>query len=122
MSGGAFWAVLDALVVDAEVVVERLAGSPHPRFPDSVYPLDYGSLQGTRSGDGMDIDVFVGRPGARDVTGDVTTVDARKRDAEVKVLLGVTGEQARAVQAFLDWPGSFGCLVTLRPGPGGAAG
>lgn len=119
--GEPFWNVLDALVAASEVVVERPAGSPHPRYPDSTYPLDYGCLRGTRSGDGADIDVFVGRPGARDVTGIVATVDAVKRDAEVKVLLGCTPAQADAVRAFLDWPGSFGGVVTLRK-PAGRAG
>jgi inorganic pyrophosphatase len=110
-----FWAVLDALVDAAEVVVEWTAGSPHPRFPESAYPLDYGFLRGTRSGDAADIDVFLGRAGARTVTGIVSTVDGHKRDAEVKVLLDCTPAQADAVLNFLSWPGSFGCLLQLRP-------
>ena len=114
--GEPFWSVLDALVADAEVVVERPAGSPHPRFPESTYPLDYGFLRGTTSGDGADIDVFLGRADARRVTGVVATVDARKRDTELKVLLDCTPAQAETVHQFLSWPGSFGCVVLLRPG------
>jgi len=110
-----FWAVLDTLMVGAEVVVERPAGSAHPRFPDTRYPLDYGSLRGTTSGDGAEIDVFLGHPGARNVTGVVVTVDARKRDTELKLLLGCTPGQMQAVQAFLSWPDSFGCVVLPRP-------
>ncbi|WP_022802019.1 inorganic pyrophosphatase [Deinococcus ficus] len=109
-----FWTVLDTLVREAEVVIERPAGTPQPRFPGSLYPLDYGALRHTRSGDGADIDVFRGTSGRHDVTGVVATVDARKRDAELKVLLGCTAQEAEAVRAFLSWPGSFGCLVLPR--------
>lgn len=115
MTDANFWAVLDTLVADAEVVVERPAGSAHPRFPDTRYPLDYGSLRGTTSGDRAEIDVFLGYPGARAVTGVVATVDARKRDTELKLLLGCMPEQMQAVQAFLSWPDSFGCVVLPRP-------
>ncbi|MCD0169376.1 inorganic pyrophosphatase [Deinococcus sp. 23YEL01] len=115
MTDANFWAVLDTLVADAEVVVERPAGSAHPRFPDTCYPLDYGALRGTTSGDGAEIDVFLGHPGARTVTGVGATVDARKRDTELKLLLDCTPEQMQMVQAFLSWPDSFGCVVLPRP-------
>ena len=117
MNDANFWAVLDTLMADAEVVVERPAGSAHPRFPDTRYPLDYGSLCGTTSGDSAEIDVFLGHPDARAVTGVVATVDARKRDTELKLLLDCTPEQMQTVQAFLSWPGSFGCVVLPRPVP-----
>ena len=109
-----FWTVMDTLVGDAEVVIQRPAGTPHPRFPETLYPLDYGALRHTRSGDGADIDVFRGASGRHNVTGVVATVDARKRDAELKVLLGCTAQETEAVRAFLSWPGSFGCLVLPR--------
>ncbi|NTY02236.1 inorganic pyrophosphatase [Deinococcus sp. JMULE3] len=104
-------------MADAEVVVEQPVGSAHPRFPDTCYPLDYGSLRGTTSGNSAEIDVFLGHPDARAVTGVVATVDARKRDTELKLLLGCTPEQMQAVQAFLSWPGSFGCVVLSTPVP-----
>ncbi|MFT2718775.1 inorganic pyrophosphatase [Deinococcus sp. A31D244] len=117
MNDAKFWAVLDTLMADAEVVVEQPAGSAHPRFPDTRYPLDYGSLRGTTSGDSAEIDVFLGHPDARAVTGVVATVDARKRDTEFKLLLDCTPEQMQMVQAFLSWPDSFGCVVLPRPVP-----
>ncbi len=55
-----FWHRLDELVETCPVVIDRPAGSTHPRYPDIVYPLDDGYLDGTTSGDGHGIDVWVG--------------------------------------------------------------
>jgi putative resolvase len=65
----AFWRALDALVAASAVVVDRPRGSRHPRYPASEYPLDYGYLEGTRSGDGAGIDVWLGSRKGRSVTG-----------------------------------------------------
>jgi hypothetical protein len=58
--GGTFWRALDALVAASAVVVDRPRGSRHPRYPERTYPLDYGFLDGTRSGDGAGVDVWLG--------------------------------------------------------------
>ena len=52
-----FWRALDALVAGSEIVIDRPRGSAHPRYPDVIYPLDYGYLAGTRAADGDGIDV-----------------------------------------------------------------
>ena len=52
MEGRSFWQALDRLVAGREVVVDRPRGTSHPRYPEFAYPLDYGYLAGTRSGDG----------------------------------------------------------------------
>ena len=42
------------------VLVDRPLGTPHPRFPDGEpYPVNYGFLPGTVSGDGRPIDVYL---------------------------------------------------------------
>jgi inorganic pyrophosphatase len=40
------------------VIIDRPLGSRHPRHPDLVYPLNYGFLPGTTSGDGMPVDAY----------------------------------------------------------------
>lgn len=88
-----FWQHLDELAAEADVVIDRPAGTAHPRFPDFIYPLDYGYLQGTTAGDGGGIDVWRGSlPGAA-VTGVICTVDLTKRDSEIKILIGCTPEE-----------------------------
>jgi len=55
-----FWQALDLLVEEHELVIDRPAGSAHPRYLSFVYPLDYGYLKGTASSDGSGIDVWRG--------------------------------------------------------------
>jgi inorganic pyrophosphatase len=50
-----FWATLEQFVTSSQVIVDRPKGSLHPRFPDIIYPLDYGFLEGTTGGDGIDV-------------------------------------------------------------------
>lgn len=47
---GDFWRQLAQLVAESEIVIDRPQGSAHPRYPDFVYPLDYGG--GLHSGFG----------------------------------------------------------------------
>ena len=96
-SSGDFWRDLDQLAAASAVVIDRPKGSSHPRYPDFVYPLDYGYLEGTRSPDGGGVDVWVGSSPNRRVTGIVCSVDLEKRDVEVKLLLGCTPDEARQV-------------------------
>jgi inorganic pyrophosphatase len=114
--GEAFWRGLDKLVAACCLVIDRPRGSPHPRHPSFVYPLDYGYLQGTRSADGDGVDVWVGSLPEREVTAVVCTVDGEKRDAEVKILLGCTPQEARLILAVHNW-GSQAGLLLERPEP-----
>jgi inorganic pyrophosphatase len=95
-----FWTMLRKLVATSEIVIDRPKGSTHPRYPDLIYPLDYGYLEGTRSGDGAGIDVWVGSLPGKEVTGVVVSVDAQKRDVEIKALVACTPEEAQVVLAF----------------------
>lgn len=89
-----FWRKLDELVGVCALVVDRPAGSAHPRYPGLIYPLDYGYLAGTTAADGHGIDVWLGTLPERRVTGIIATVDLRKRDAEIKLLLACTPAEA----------------------------
>ena len=84
MKDGNFWSKLALLVSATSVVVDRPKGSAHPRIPTLIYPLDYGYLSGTRSGDGHGIDVWIGTLKRRVITGVVCTVDLEKRDTDVQ--------------------------------------
>jgi len=92
-----FYEAFDTLVSSSEIVLDRPIGTSHPRYPDFTYPLDYGYLQGTRSGDGDGIDVWVGSKLEKRVTGVVLCVDLTKRDSECKVLIACTHEEMQAI-------------------------
>jgi inorganic pyrophosphatase len=108
----AFWSDLDALVASSEVVIDRPRGSRHPRYPDLVYPLDYGYLKGTTAGDGGGIDVWVGSLAEQQVTGIIVTVDLAKRDSEIKILLGCTPDEMQAILAFHNDGAQAGTLLS----------
>ena len=40
------------------VTIDRPLGCRHPRHPEILYPINYGFLPGTISGDGMPVDAF----------------------------------------------------------------
>lgn len=113
-----FWRHLDELVASSEIVVDRPAGSRHPRFPDFVYPHDYGYLAGTRGGDGAGVDLWIGSDPDRRLVGVVVTADLEKRDAEVKLLLGCTPGEVRAIHAVHDHGAQAGALFLRRPASG----
>jgi inorganic pyrophosphatase len=117
MTDTRFWAKVDSLVEGASVVVDRPKGSVHPRIPTLTYPLDYGFLSGTTSGDGHGVDVWIGSRQRRTVTGVVCTVDLAKRDAEVKILLGCTRAEQLLILSLHNFrAGDQAGVLIRRPG------
>ena len=96
---GDYWQALDVLVKTSEIKIDRPRGSRHPKFPNIVYPYDYGYLEGTTGGDGEGIDVWLGSLGDS-VTGLVITVDLYKRDSEQKILVGCSDDEAKEICKF----------------------
>ena len=41
------------------VKVDRPLGSKHPKFEKTIYPLNYGFIPNTVSGDGKEVDVYI---------------------------------------------------------------
>jgi F420 biosynthesis protein FbiB-like protein len=106
-----FWQYLDRLVSASQVEIDRPAGSPHPRIPDLIYPLDYGYLQGTTALDGGGVGVFIGSLAGRPLDALALTVDLEKRDAEIKLLLGCSQAEKQIVADFLNRAAMRACLV-----------
>lgn len=96
----AFWAALERLVGESEVVIDRPRGSVHPRYPNIIYGADYGYLRGTSSMDGGGIDVWRGAQGGKRISGAIVTVDLVKRDSEIKILLDCTEEEISGIMSF----------------------
>jgi inorganic pyrophosphatase len=109
-----FWKAMTQLVARSLVVVDRPQGSAHPRYPDVIYPLDYGYLAGTQSSDGGGIDVWLGSGNQTHITGVLCIVDTLKHDSEIKVLLGCTSEEMQQIASFVRDNG-MGCLLIERP-------
>jgi inorganic pyrophosphatase len=95
-----FWQTLDALVASSGITIDRPAGSAHPRYPETIYPLDYGYLEASRSSDGAGIDIWRGSLPDTLPTGIIVTVDLLKRNSEIKILLGCTSAEMELLVAL----------------------
>ncbi len=94
----AFWSTLDTLVADSKIIIDRPKGSRHPKYPDCIYPVDYGYLENTTSMDGGGIDVWHGTSGTM-VDAIIVTVDLLKKDSEIKILIGCSEGEKQLVLA-----------------------
>jgi inorganic pyrophosphatase len=95
-----FWQRLDDLIASQKIVIDRPKNSHHPKWPEMVFPLDYGYLEGTSSMDGGGIDLWVGSAPHRDLTGIAVTLDTKKKDAEIKLIIGCTEEEVKIIEEF----------------------
>ena len=108
----AYWSALEELVASSRIVIDRPKGKAHPRYPEKIYPLDYGYLEGTTTVDGGGIDVWIGEGGVGKVQGIQCTIDLFKRDAEIKILMGCTEEEFGIIDEFLNQ--HFMRAITVR--------
>jgi inorganic pyrophosphatase len=72
-----------------QVVIDRPLGSCHPRYPDICYPVNYGFVPGTISGDGAPIDAYllgIGMP-ITTFEGVVIALVVRADDADDKLVV-----------------------------------
>ena len=95
-----FWKSVDALVKESEIVIDRPKGSHHPRYPELVYPVDYGYLKNTTSMDGGGIDVWRGTKISGKIDAIVCTVDLYKKDSEIKILIGCNAAEKKLILQF----------------------
>jgi inorganic pyrophosphatase len=113
---GTFFDELDQLHAMSRVIIDRPAGSTHPRFPAVRYPIDYGYLEGTTGGDGEGVDVFVGSALGAGVVAAAVTVDLARRDAEVKILADCSSVEVDTIAEFLTDALGLGVHLVRRDG------
>lgn len=92
-----FWAALEQLANNSEIIIDRPKGSAHPKYPDFIYRVDYGYLKNTSSMDGQGIDVWSGTDKNKKIDAVMCIVDLMKRDSEIKILIGCTEEEKEIV-------------------------
>ena len=95
-----FWQAIDSLASSGRIVIDRPKGSRHPKYPDCIYPVDYGYLENTTSMDGGGIDVWRGSLTSNKVDSIICTVDLMKKDSEIKLLMGCTEEEMKTIYEF----------------------
>ena len=95
-----FWQEIAQLVKNNPIIIDRPKHSAHPRYPEIIYPLDYGYLENTTAPDGGGIDLWLGSLETKTLTGILCTFDTLKRDMEIKLLLGCTDDDLQIIQKF----------------------
>jgi inorganic pyrophosphatase len=110
-----FWRNLQKLVDESKIVIDRPKGSKHPKFTETVYKVDYGYLEDTRSADGAKIDVFMGTDGDRKISGVAVTIDLYKRDSEILVLVGCTDSEKEKIQEHLIKFENYQGIIVEKP-------
>lgn len=93
-----FWLALDRLVQEHELIIDRPRGTAHPKFPDFIYPFDYGYLQDTTAMDGHGIDVWRGTANTG-IDGIIVAVDMDKKNSEIKLLFNCSAEEKNIILA-----------------------
>ena len=94
-----FWAIIDKMISNHKIVIDRPKDTPHPKHPNWIYEADYGYLEGTSSSDGEGVDVWVGTSTNRTATALICIVDSVQYDSEIKILIGCTEEEISKIYA-----------------------
>lgn len=102
INNAAFWENLDSLCAKSKIIIDRPKGSRHPKFTETIYPLDYGYFKGVNSTDGSFLDVFIGSKKDKEIDAIVCTADLFKKDSEIALLLGCTKEEKCIVFNFIN--------------------
>lgn len=110
------WAAWERLIAQHGFTIDRPHRSRHPRYPEIVYPIDYGYVNGTRGTDGDEVDLFVGT-GTSGLVALLLTTDFRRGDREFKLIYRCTPEEVYLVNGFINFDRSLmdGLLVMRHP-------
>ena len=106
-----FWNTLDRLIREHGFEIDRPKGTAHPRFPDLIYPIDYGFIPGTTASDGQGTDLFHGTANDNTIQGIICTLDDVKKDSEIKVLFECSEDEIQTALSMLSHPPMHRILV-----------
>jgi len=96
------WTGWEALIEQRGITIDRPRHYPHPRYPEIIYPLDYGYVNGTLGTDGQGLDVFVGTA-AVGLVGAILTTDHRQHDREIKLLYRCAPAEIYTAHGFINF-------------------
>lgn len=76
-----------------KVIIDRPLGSRHPKYRDTVYPVNYGYIEGTIAPDGEEQDAYVlgVNTALKEFTGKVIAIIHRNDDTEDKFVIAPDG-------------------------------
>ncbi|MDR1466872.1 MAG: hypothetical protein LBI55_00385 [Oscillospiraceae bacterium] len=109
-----FWLLLDNFLENHRIVIDRPRGTPHPKYKNSKYPVDYGYIKGTIAADGDEIDLFVGKLKSKKTTGFLCSIDLSKKTCEIKILFSCSPKEKEDARAFFNETGFISCILIDR--------
>lgn len=109
-----FWKLLDNIVMTHEIKIDRPKGTPHPKYSDYIYPVDYGFLAETMSSDGNGIDIWIGTSNNKIVNGIISSIDILKGDSEIKILYSCTLEEIKKIYEDHNRSENMKGIISLR--------
>ncbi|HEX7071781.1 MAG TPA: hypothetical protein VF190_13290 [Rhodothermales bacterium] len=110
------WDEWEAVIRTNGITIDRPRGSVHPRYPDIIYPLDYGYVRNTLSTDAEELDIF--RGGASNgLVAAIFTTDYRRGDRECKLIFDASPIEIYLVNGFINFDRTLmeGTLVMRYP-------
>ena len=100
-----------------EVIIDRPIGSKHPEY-DSIYPLNYGYIPNTVSGDGEELDCFILGINEKmeKYTGKCIAVIHRLDDNEDKLVIAPEGKEYTTsdIRALTDFQEQYFKSIIIR--------
>lgn len=110
-----YWALIDQLINESRIVIDRPKNSCHPKYKDMIYPLDYGYLEGTTSSDKGGIDIWIGTAEEQRVTAIISSIDIVKKDSEIKLLYACTPDEIKLIYETHNQNSGMKGLINIRP-------
>ncbi|HHX52949.1 MAG TPA: Inorganic pyrophosphatase [Erysipelothrix sp.] len=110
-----FWQKLDTLLFTLDYNKVRGEGDEHPKYPNLVYPVEYGYLVDPDKDGVVVAKAFRGSASNRRSDQIILCVDILQKDMDVKILMGCTEEEQMKVLEFLNQT-AFQKTVLIRRG------
>lgn len=110
------WAGWEQHIRQNGITLDRPYRTAHPDYPEIIYPINYGYVNGTTSSDGDAVDVFVGTA-ENGLVGLLMTTDYGRGNREVKLLYHCTPEEIYLANGFINFDRRRmeGTLALRRP-------
>ena len=97
-----FWQKLDTLYLSSDLIMDKPKGTAHHVYHNLIYPVDYGHLKSSNDDIDESIGLYRGSGTQRIINTIVVCVDIRKKDIEVKLLMGCTPQEEETILTFLN--------------------
>ncbi|MDR1590858.1 MAG: inorganic diphosphatase [Puniceicoccales bacterium] len=111
MKNSDFWQILEQQIQKNGISIDRPKGKAHPRFPNLIYPIDYGYIPNTKSMDGEGIDILYGTAKKKEIVGLFCTFDEVKKDSEIKILYACNEEEIQMAMVMFSHPPMYALLI-----------